>query len=376
MASRIIVLSVTAALLFGAGCSKNRGWLSRNDYSEMQDPFMDTESALAKSTGKKSSAAGRASLDDAEPAVAEGRAKLSGPKPIRQTAASNSMTESGRRVLPASYPEDAAGDAMADAGEGDEKTSGVKSYSGPALSDFLQKKKAAAREAATEVEGLPSRTVSNATAAARETMNPAATKAALPTMNPEAESFHNFLADTSEDVTHTSQTVKHQATDARADANDFMSAAAKMKSEWSNSANTARATIDETPAAAKNKATAVFEQARQATREMADSALAPEFDDSGNDSAEPLIRQSKSAAKSNVLSKAKAPAVNNFTADENPFADEFEKFHSSGSGTSNSGTSQKPSTTSASAKSKSSKVSLDDEFQMDTGWKPSNLTHP
>lgn len=376
MASKLIVLSVTATLLFGAGCSKNRGWLSRNDYSEMQDPFMEPDSAVAKSPGKKSDASGRAALDDSEPAMAEGRARVpGGPKPIRQTAAATSSGENGRRVSPASYPDDVADDAQTAAGMGAARADGVKSYSGPALSDFLQKKKALAQEAATSVEELPSRTVSSATAAARDAMNPAATKAALPEMNPEAESFHNFLSDTKADVTSTSQKVQQQGTDARNDADDFLSAAEQMKNEWSNSANAAGATIKEAPAAAKEKSETVFEQARQATREMADSMVTPEFDDVGGDVAEPLIPRPKTATGGSTLSRAKAPAENSFSADENPFADSFEEFHSSGSGIGSDSDSQKSASKPA-AKSTVSKRSIDAEFQMDTGWKPANMTRP
>lgn len=375
MASRLIVLSVTATLLFGAGCSKNRGWLSRNDYSEMQDPFMGPDSAVAKSSGKTSTDSGRAALDDSEPAMVEGRARVSGPKPIRQTAAASSMNESGRKVSNASYPDEAASDAMAATGGGDAKANGIKSYTGPALSDFLQKKKAAAREAATSVEELPARTVSSAKAAARETMNPAATKAALPTMNPEAESFHNFLSDTKADVANTAQKVKQQGTDTKNEAQDFLSAAEQMKNEWSTSANSARASISEAPNAATGQAETVFEQARQATREMADSMLTPEFDDRGSEVAEPLIQGPKSAKSGSTLSRAKAPAENNFSADENPFADSFQEFHTSGAEISRASTLQKPTTTPA-TKSKSSKSSIDDDFQMDTGWKPANMTRP
>jgi len=375
MASKLIVLSITATLLFGAGCSKNRGWLSRNDYSEMQDPFMEPDSAVAKSSGKTSADSGRAALDDSEPAMAEGRARISGPKPIRQTAATNSTTENGRPVSPASYPDEIANDAMAATGAGTAKANGVKSYTGPALSDFLQKKKAAARDAATSVEELPARTVSSAKAAARETMNPAATKAALPTMNPEAESFHNFLSDTKADVANTSRKVKQQGTDTQNEAQDFLSTAEQMKNEWSTSANSARASISAAPTAAREKAETVFDQARQATREMADSMLTPEFDDAGSDVAEPLISRPKTAAGGSTLSRAKAPAQNNFSADENPFADSFEEFHSSGSGVTSASTSQKP-TTKPGAKFKSSKSSIDNDFQMDTGWKPANMTRP
>ena len=229
MASKLMVLSVTATLLFGAGCSKNRGWLSRNDLPEMQDPFMEPDSAVAKSSGRKSDASGRAALDDSEPAMAEGRARVSGPKPIRQTAATTSPDENGRRVAPASYPDEVVDDALTAADTAAAGAAGVKSYSGPALSDFLQKKKASAREAATSVQELPSRTVSSATAAARNPMNPAATKAALPDMNPEAESFNKFLSDTKADVAGTSQKVKQQGTNARNDADYFLSAAEQMK---------------------------------------------------------------------------------------------------------------------------------------------------
>ena len=375
MASKLILLSVTATLLFGVGCSKNRGWLSRNDYSEMQDPFMEPDSAVAKSSGKKSSASGRAAMDDSEPAIAEGRATMSGPKPIRQTAAASAMTDRGRRVSPASYPDEVANDAMPETDAKTAKANGVKSYSGPALSDFLQKKKAAVHDAATSVEELPARTVSSAAAAARETMNPAATKAALPTMNPEAESFHNFLSGTKADVANTSQKVKQQGVDTQNEAQDFLSTAEQMKSEWSTSANSARASISEAPTAAKERAETVFDQARHASREMADSMLAPEFDDGGGDAAEPLIQRPKTAAGGSTLSKAKAPAENNFSADENPFADSFEEFNSSGSGISRAGKSQEPMTKPA-TKSRSSKSSLDNDFQMDTGWKPANMTRP
>ncbi len=375
MANRLIAISIIATLLFGAGCSKNRGWLSRNDLSEMQDPFMEPDSAVAKSSGKNSDASGRAALEDSEPAMAEGRARVSGPKPIRQAAASTSQNENGRLVAPASYPDDVANDAMTAADRAAASADGVKSYSGPALSDFLQKKKASAREAATSVEELPSRTVSSAAAAARESMNPAATKAALPDLNPEAESFHNFLSESKTDIATTSQKLKQQGSDTRNDADDFLSTAEQMKSEWSTSANSARATITGAPTAAKEKAETVFDQARQATREMADSMLTPEFDDASDDVAEPLIPRPKTATGGTTLSKAKAPAENNFSDEENPFADSFEEFNSSGSGVSGASISQKP-TTKPAAKSKSSGSSLDDDFQMDTGWKPANMTRP
>ena len=102
MTSKSLILSVTALMLFGAGCSKNRGWLSRNDYSEMQDPFMEPGSAVADSSDRTSKAAGRASLDDSDPSLTEGRARvaepglasagMAGPKPIRRVPLSSTAT--------------------------------------------------------------------------------------------------------------------------------------------------------------------------------------------------------------------------------------------------------------------------------------------
>ncbi|WP_231103325.1 hypothetical protein, partial [Streptobacillus moniliformis] len=88
-----------------------------------------------------------------------------------------------------------------------------------------------------------------------------------------------------------------------------------------------------------------------------------------------LIPRQKTTAGGSTLSRAKAPAENNFSADENPFADSFEEFHSSASGFASESDSQKPATKPA-AKSTVSKRSIDAEFQMDTGWKPANMTRP
>ena len=389
MASKFVIFSVTASLLFGTGCSKNRGWLSRNDFSEMQDPFMEPDGAVAKSGDRRSKAAGRASLDDSDPSLAEGRARLpesgmnsaekAGPKPIRQVGASNAETENGRRVSAATYPEDVAGDAPSGNGTNVQKKAGVTSYSGPALSDFLQKRNAAAREAATqvatEVDKLPTRTVSSANAAAQNSLNPAATRAALPTISPEAENFSNFLTDTSDSVANTTQAANQQVQETTADANDFVSWAEQQKAANLNSANAARSSVSNAPTQAKEKAVSAFEQARQASREIADSMPTPEFDEAGGDAAVPLINRRGAASAPPAMSRAKAPTANDVTVDENPFADSFEEFHSSGS-TTGASTSQKPAAKSAAARSNSTPGSLDANFRMDTGWKPSHMTRP
>ena len=389
MVNRIIILSVTASLLFGAGCSKNRGWLSRNDYSEMQDPFMEPDSAVAKSRDRTSKTAGRASLDDSDPSLAEDGARvpekgmtsggMAGPKPIRQAVASSDMTENGRRVSAATYPEDSADAAPRENGTNIQKTAGVTSYSGPALSDFLQKRNASARDAATqaanEVDQLPTRTVSSANAAAQNSLNPAATRAALPTISPEAESFSNFLTDKSDRAADTIQNSDQQVQETTTDANEFVSWAEQQKEANLSAANAARSAVSNAPTQAKAVAGSAFQQARQASREIADSMLAPEFDGAGHDAAVPLIKRPDSVPTSPALSRAKAPKSHNLTADENPFADSFEEFQSSGS-TARASTSQKPAASAATARSNSTTGSLDDNFRMDTGWKPAHMTRP
>ena len=391
MAGRLIIVSVAASLLFAAGCAKNRGWLSRKDYSEMQDPFMEPGDAVAGSKGSTSKASGRASLEDIESTLAEGRARVpgpgatsdgtAGPKPIRQAGVSSASDENGARVSSASYPEDTASSLAGTNKTGTTRTDGVKSYSGPALSDFLQKKSATARESAaltaTEAEQLSTRAVSSAGTAARDAMNPAATRAALPTLNAEAESFSSFLSEKSAKVTEDVQNANANVQTANADLNNFAAWAEEQKSEWSNSANATRAEVPDVPAQVKGKADNVFEQARQATREMANTKfVSPEFDAAADNlsenTAEPLIKRSNPSAAAPTLSKAKPPAVNDFSADVNP----FEEFNSSGNA-SGAVTPPKSSASSAtSSRSKSTSGALDDSFRMDTGWKPAQMTRP
>ena len=138
MAGRLIIVSVAASLLFAAGCAKNRGWLSRKDYSEMQDPFMEPGDAVAGSKGSTSKASGRASLEEIESTLAEGRARVpgpgatsdgtAGPKPIRQAGVTSALDENGARVSSASYPEDTASSLTGTNKTATTRTDGGKSY--------------------------------------------------------------------------------------------------------------------------------------------------------------------------------------------------------------------------------------------------------
>jgi len=375
MASKLIVLSIAVTLLMGTGCSKNRGWLSRKDYSEMSDPFMEPSEAIAKSGDKSSDGVGRATLGsaDSSPTDRSERSMLpgmAGPKPIRTAAATNEAVANGRSVSPAKYPTDP------DLGGAGDEPAAVKSYSGPALSDFLQKRQSAAQDAANEVKQLPAKTQSTV----RSNVNPAATRAATPaapaTISPEVENFSQFLTNKSNAVAEKTQQATQQANqkvqDTSAGVNDFAAWAEQQKAEWSTSAGAVQSTVAETPAKTKQAARSVFQQAKTASQEMANSMMTPEFDDSGDETATPLLKQKNTPppATGSVLSKAKAPTANDFAADSNPFEESFDEFHSSGS----AAAPQKPATSSSG--SGNSRPSLDDSFRMDTGWKPSNLTRP
>lgn len=345
---------------------------------------MEPGSAVAKSDPGTSNGAGRATLNNSDPSLTEGRdrvaaAGMAGPKPIRRAGASNDMAENGRRVSSATYPEEIAEDTLSGNSSNIQKTAGIKSYSGPALSDFLQKRKAAARDAATqvatEVDQLPARTVSAANAAGQNSLNPAATRAALPAISPEVENFSNFLTGTSDSVADTTQAANLQVQDAATDLDGFVSWAEQEKAANLSAANAARSTVSNVPTQAKENAVSAFQQARQASREIADSMLSPEFDDAGGEAAVPLINRPGIASVAPALTQAKAPTATDVTTDENPFADAFEEFHSSGL-TASGTTSQTHTVKTATARSNSTSGSLDDNFRMDTGWKPAHITRP
>ena len=68
MMKKPILLTLACGLLFSTGCAAKNRWFSRKDYSEIQDPFMETEAVASKDE----SPASEGSRDSA------GRAKLGG----------------------------------------------------------------------------------------------------------------------------------------------------------------------------------------------------------------------------------------------------------------------------------------------------------
>jgi hypothetical protein len=48
MIKKPILLTLACGLLFSTGCAAKNRWFSRKDYSEIQDPFMETEAVASK----------------------------------------------------------------------------------------------------------------------------------------------------------------------------------------------------------------------------------------------------------------------------------------------------------------------------------------
>lgn len=362
MASKFFALSIVVMLLMDSGCSKSRGWLSRKDFAEMQDPFMEPSEAIAGKDDSSRGSKGRATLGDSSASIADRRDQSttpgsSGPKPIR-TAGATGDTSAKNRVSSAVYPSEPNGDSIS----GDNRP--VKSYSGPALSDFLQQKRADASNTSNPAN-------QNAQAAApRSTQNPAATRAALPTMSPEAENFSSFLSTNSNTVAEKSQQANQPVQTAGNNVDDFVSWAEQRKAELSTEAQSARSTVAGAPAQATAATQSVFQQAKTARQEMVNSMATPEFDGGENEKATPLLKQKFTPPDAAPLPRAKAPGANSLANDVNPFADSYGDFQSSESNS----TSQKPAT--ATSETAKSKPSLDESFRMDTGWKPSNMIRP
>jgi hypothetical protein len=132
----ILVSGLFAGLICGgSGCSRSR-WLSRKEYSEIQDPFTDSEEGIAPSRFADS---GDAPKDAAGGEVADASAGdsspsgggLDGPKPIRQASGKKSNSAASS-VSHASYPDSSAADgASIDAAGSETATAGAETQDSP-----------------------------------------------------------------------------------------------------------------------------------------------------------------------------------------------------------------------------------------------------
>ncbi len=439
MNTKFVLITLAGSLLVSTGCTKSR-WFTRKDYSESQDPFMETEGVASSSGADK---AGRATLDDstssADNSVADTR-PLAGPKPIQRVGSVTDPANPGAPISRAVYPE--AGEATTSSSS--PAAGATRSYEGTELSGYLQKRRSEMETRTADATAQASQAVNTQAAAAKSTAStltdparrsPAAQAAALPKLSEEAEGFSNFLsqgartADSAASTARQAAATVEETEDAAADFADF---AAQKQAEWSTEVSNAPATAKKTAtsavSSARNSAQAVVDDFVEQVNTPAASGSEFEPDQFANDdaamgdeaeSAQPLIRKAaaastetefeanpfeefeapapkaaapKAAPKATTSkaasSKAPAPKAAPAEFEENPFENPFAeapakaaapKPSAGKSATGAAGAKTGSARTPAASKApakKSTEPTVDDGFGFDSGWKPSNLETP
>jgi hypothetical protein len=407
MNPKLIVVSLTASVLLSTGCAAKNRWFSRKDYSEVQDPFMEG-SEVASTDADSGDTSGRAKLGGGSLA-----SQSSGPKPITRPGTPASMASSsapaGSSRATAAYPDSNTANGSTAAGP-----PGTRSLSGPALSDFLNS--GGKTMPADQPAGSP-RVASNLSdprsAAQRPSaggLSPAARAASMPTLEEEEASFSGYMQKQTASVNATAQKATNKVRETEETASDFASWASQQKAQWTQNGANAVETVKAAPTAVKSKVRAVSHEARTAVDEAAvDFMTSPEFDstesseaefgdteftedETETETAEPLLtkpaartssRTERSKSKAQPVPTADAEADFEFESpttrtsaevsdESNPFDNPFgfdeqtvEKPVA------------KPSTSkSKSGSTKSSRPTIDESFDMDSGWKPADMKRP
>jgi hypothetical protein len=384
-----LLVALTAGLLLTSGCAKNR-WLSRRDYSEMQDPFAGGSELAAQdpdagSTNKRDPGSGRARVNTlTADAGSDSAGALRGPKPLQPAGATSQMAGS---VSNAAY-------SGAPGPSGSSVPQGARSYSGPELSDFLNGRTTATAPATAQYPaeltadprslsaGLPA-----APAASRARITPASAVSA------EADRFNDFLEQKSEQASGAIRQASGAAAEVVEEAEDFAAWAEQQRSTWTGTAKSAGQS-------ARTEASRISKETRAAAAEASDTAndAASDFADTllGSDSeaetAEPLL---KPLRRTTTPKQPVTPA-----AEVNPFDDPFAgldedtaslQADSAASTVRESsadelfGGDPRAATRAAGSPSATGKPGsrtapaggdADSLFGSDTGWKPADLTRP
>jgi hypothetical protein len=384
MIKKPILLSLACSLFFSTGCAAKNRWFSRKDYSEIQDPFMETEAVASKDEASSSEgsrdSAGRAKLGGAtssSPAVAKSELSPgSPPKSVLQTGASADGVARVGRVANASYPEKTAAAGTSSAqGAATAANPGVRSYQGPALSDFLSRKQAESVTAAADKANAVTRTATEVVKNPASAISPAARAAAIPDLSEEAAGFDNFLQKGTDTVNSKAKQVASKVEETEQSTEDFSSWASQEKQKWTQETSNAAAAVSAAPSAAKKQVKASAGQIRKAADDaVMDFATpdfeTPEFDESAT--ARPLLKRyapAPTAAEEEPEFEFEQAPSKRKTTESNPFENPFDDEEVKAAPSTKSSTSRK-------AKSGTTpQKSLDSSFQMDSGWKPSHLTH-
>jgi hypothetical protein len=260
MRKQIILVALMGSTALLSGCNRSR-LFSRQDYSEMQDPFMGgvAEAPPAAMADSGTGRSGKVTLGDmnaATSAVPEQRPMPVGPKPIQQVAGMVDPSAPSGAVSRAVYPADelqAGGTAVQHAvGEAPSRENVIRSYKGPALSGFLQGKGSAASD--TSAAGIGGNAILQRNSATPglvpgSALSPAAQAAALPGMSAEVEGFSSFLQESSDQVV---KDVGQVAQDAKTTADSFSDFATQKKAQWQQQAHAAPGVAKQTVELAKD----------------------------------------------------------------------------------------------------------------------------
>ena len=381
MIKKPILLTLACGLLFSTGCAAKNRWFSRKDYSEIQDPFMETEAVASKdespaSEGSRDSA-GRAKLGGAASStgsVAKSESSPgSPPKSVLQTGASEDGVARVGRVANASYPEKTAAAGSPTQPGGTATNPAVRSYQGPALSDFLSRKQTESVTAAADKANAVTRTASEVAKNPASAISPAARAAAIPDLSEEAAGFDNFLQKGTDTVNSKAKQAASKVQETEQSAEDFNSWASQEKQKWTEEGSSAAAAVSTAPAAAKKQVKSAAGQIRKAADDVVTEFETPEFDEAAT--ARPLLKRhspapttSEEEVEEPEFEFEQAPSKRSSGA-SNPFANPFDDEEVKATPPT------KRTTTQSSRSGKESSKSLDSSFQMDSGWKPSHLTN-
>lgn len=320
--------------LLAGGCNTSR-MLTRSDYEETRDPFMDGSRAAGL---RDADSAGVASLDgptsDA-PAGAvttyqqEVTSPLPGPKPIQRVSGFQQPQSVGSGIARAAYPEP---ESSVHAAPTDPATSGTasRSWQGPSLSSFLSGRDVPPSETISG-ESVRNRTAASTTTSAQPgtgsiRKSPAAEAAALSEMNREIGGFSSFLEQSAGQgaaaATQAGRLAESAADGAAASAGDFVDFASRKRAEWAAQTRATQAEAQKAASAAKSTAAAAADGVSKAARSASDDF----FEQLAAPAAEQAVAAHANTATPSTEPTNADPATAEETgSSENPF-DEMPSF--------------------------------------------------
>lgn len=322
MLRKLSLAALLLSTLLAGGCSSSR-ILSRSDYKDTRDPFMQGGSGGAGAAAAGST--GVASLDDSSSGTSaagaaadfSGASPLPGPKPIRQAAAIQEPRTAGSGIARASYPQpETSDDAAASSPQSSAPgtlpntaassattpgASNARSWQGPALSSFLSGREQPPAETISG-ESVRSRTAASTASVLNGTStsgrmatrpSPAAEAAALSEMNREIGGFSSFLEQSADGTKAAAQeagrVAESTAAGAAVSAGNFADFAARKRAEWAAQSRSAQNDAKQTAAALKSSAASAVDAAGNAAQSASDDffeQLAAPQSDMGNSAEE------------------------------------------------------------------------------------------